>query len=98
MTGEWGAISPRHSPSCALGRPSEVDLREVLNAILFIAVTRCQCRKLPKEFPPYSTVQGYSYAWRDEGRWVMIRACPQLSWMTTATRRIAPRKFLASLS
>jgi putative transposase len=48
-------------------------LREVVNAILFIAGTRCHGEsRLPKEFPPYATVQGYWYAWRDEGRWEMI--------------------------
>jgi transposase len=39
---------------------------------LFIAATGRQWRQLPKEFPPYSTVQGYFYAWRDEGRWASI--------------------------
>ena len=64
---------PRLPPRCALGRPSEVDLREVVNAILFIAGTRCHGElRLPKEFPPYATVQGYWYAWRDKGRWEMI--------------------------
>ena len=51
----------------ALGRSREVDLREVLNAILYIASTGCQWRLLPKDFPPYSTVQNYFYDWRDSG-------------------------------
>lgn len=70
--GEWAAVSPHLPPPLALGRPREVDLREVVNAILFMASTGCQWRQLPKEFPPYSTVQGYFYAWRDEGRWASI--------------------------
>ena len=42
-------------------------MRALVNAILYIASTGCQWRQLPKEFPPYSTVQGYFYAWsRDE--------------------------------
>ena len=32
----------------------------MINAILYIASTGCQWRQLPKDFPPYSTVQGYS--------------------------------------
>ena len=41
-----------------------------MNAILFIAWTRCHGQsRLPKEFPPCATVQGYWYAWRD---WEMI--------------------------
>ena len=38
----------------------------------YMAATGCQWRMLPKEFPPYSTVQGYFYRWRDEGRWATI--------------------------
>src|SRR3954468_7212269 len=58
--------------STRLGRPRTVDLRKVVEAILFIASTGCQWRALPREFPPYSTVQGYFYAWRDTGRWQRI--------------------------
>jgi transposase len=42
-------------------------LREVVNAILYMARTGCQWRMLPKEFPPKSTVQGYFYGWRADG-------------------------------
>jgi transposase len=58
--------------STRLGRPRTVDLRKVVEAILFILSTGCQWRALPREFPPYSTVQGYFYAWRDTGRWHRI--------------------------
>src|ERR1700678_1975322 len=68
--GEWALIA-RRLPR--LGRPREVDLRKVLEAILYILSTGCQWRALPKEVPPYSTVQGYFYAWRDTGRWQKYR-------------------------
>ena len=32
----------------------------------------CQWRMLPKDFPPYSTVQGYFYEWRTNGLWRRI--------------------------
>ena len=54
------------------GRPRKVDLREVVNAILYILATGCQWRALPKDFPPRSTVQGYFYRWRDDGTWHWI--------------------------
>ncbi len=44
-----------------LGRPRETELRAVLDAILYIARTGCQWRMLPKDFPPFTTVQGYFY-------------------------------------
>ncbi len=71
---EWALIERRLPPRRRLGRPREVRLRRVVEAILFILSTGCQWRALPKEFPPYSTVQGYFYAWRDTGRWQKIVA------------------------
>ena len=69
---EWRLIARRLPPRRRLGRPREVDLRKVIEAILFILSTGCQWRALPREFPPYSTVQGYFYAWRDTGLWQRI--------------------------
>src|SRR5258708_33600848 len=55
-------MQPLLPPASALGRPRATDMRTVINAILYIASTGCQWRQLPKDFPPYSTVQGYFYA------------------------------------
>ena len=44
-----------------------------MTAILYIATTGCQWAMLPKDFPPYSTVQRYFYDWRDSG---MLRTIP----------------------
>jgi transposase len=72
---EWRLIARRLPPRRRLGRPREVDLRKVVEAVLFILSTGCQWRALPREFPPYSTVQGYFYAWRDTGLWQrLVRA------------------------
>ncbi|ACE99624.1 transposase [Rhodopseudomonas sp. AAP120] len=91
---EWALIARRMPPRQRLGRPRRVDLRRVVEAILFIASTGCQWRALPKEFPPYSTVQGYFYSWRDSGRWQRIfaalvrRARRQLGHKPTPTAAV----------
>src|ERR1017187_7777200 len=64
---EWFVMQPLLPPASALGRPRATDMRTVINAILYIASTGCQWRQLPKDFPPYSTVQGYFYAWSRGG-------------------------------
>ena len=64
---EWFVMEPLLPEASALGRPRATDLRTVMNAILYIASTGCQWRQLPKDFPPYSTVQGYFYAWSRGG-------------------------------
>lgn len=64
---EWALIEPKMPHPNRIGRPRETDLREAVNALLYIASTGCQWRFLPKEFPPFSTVQKYFYRWRNEG-------------------------------
>ena len=57
---EWALIEPHMPAVKRLGRPRESELRSVLDAILYIARTGCQWRMLPKDFPPFTTVQGIS--------------------------------------
>src|SRR5438128_10116207 len=64
---EWALIEPHMPAVKRLGRPRETELRSVLDAILYIARTGCQWRMLPKDFPPFTTVQGYFYDWRADG-------------------------------
>ena len=70
---EWALIAPFMPPPKAIGRPRTTDLREVMNAIFYMATTGCQWAQLPKDFPPPSTVQRYFYDWRDSGRLHTIR-------------------------
>lgn len=69
---EWLLLSFFLPAPCHLGRPREVALRAVMNAILYILATGCQWRALPKDFPPRSTVQYYFYLWRDQRIWLRI--------------------------
>jgi putative transposase len=69
---EWKLIEPLMPAPCRRGRPREISLRVVMNAILYIAATGCQWRALPKDFPPCSTVQYYFYKWRGSGLWRAI--------------------------
>src|SRR4051794_27557813 len=55
---EFALLAPPLPAPSRLGRPREVDLREVLDAILYLLRTGCPWRLLPKEFPPKSTVFG----------------------------------------
>ena len=64
---EWMLIEPFLPPPKPLGRPRTADLREVVNAILYLASSGCPWALLPKDFPPPSTMQRYFYVWRDSG-------------------------------
>jgi transposase len=69
---EWGLIAPHLPPPRRIGRPRTADLREVVNAIFYLATTGCQWRMLPRDLPPTSTVQRYFYDRRDSGLWRTI--------------------------
>jgi transposase len=43
------------------------DLREIVNAILYLSRAGCVWEYLPHDFPPYKTVYGYFAAWREDG-------------------------------
>jgi transposase len=69
MDEEWELIAPLMPVRSRRGRPRQVDLRVIMNAILYIGASGCQWRALPKDFPAYSTVQHYFYKWRGSGLW-----------------------------
>ena len=54
------------------GRPRSVNMREVLNALLYVNRTGCQWDMLPHDLPPKSTVYDYFAAWRNDGTWQLI--------------------------
>lgn len=49
------------------GRPREVNMREVVNAILYQCRSGCQWDMLPHDLLPKSTVYEYFAKWRDDG-------------------------------
>lgn len=64
---EWNIVKPLVPPSRPGGRPRSTNMREVLNAILYVAGGGIAWRMLPRDFPPVSTVRGYFYRWRNDG-------------------------------
>jgi putative transposase len=51
------------------GRPRAVDMREVINALLYLNRSGCQWDMIPHDLPPKSTVYEYFSAWRNTGIW-----------------------------
>ena len=64
---QWALIEPHLPPAPPGGRPRKTDLRDVLDAILYILRTGCQWRYLPGDLPPKSTVWRYFDRWRRDG-------------------------------
>src|SRR4051812_16541999 len=77
MTNDQWAILEPLIPVSNLGRPRDVEIREVLDAIFYQARSGCQWDMLPHDFPPKSTVFDYFKQWRDDGTWQTILDAPR---------------------
>jgi len=58
--------------------------------LLYLLTTGCQWRLLPKEFPPFSTVQRFFYRWRDAGLWQTINHFLVMRTREAAGREASP--------
>lgn len=69
---QWQCILPLIPAAKPGGRPRSVEIRQVLNAILYLVVGGIQWRMLPTDFPKWQTVYTYFRTWRDDGTWQRI--------------------------
>lgn len=65
---QWKLLEPMLPPPEQFGRKRSVNLREIVNALCYLARSGCQWRLLPKEFPNWQTVYYYFRRWR-ESEW-----------------------------
>ena len=87
---EWTLIAPLMPDPSRLGRPRKTALRQIVDALLYIASTGCQWRQLPKDLPPYSTVQGYFYRWVEDGTLLRINYVLVMAAREAAGREPSP--------
>ena len=87
---EWAILAPFIPPARSGGRPRTANMREVMNAILYVAGSGCQWRMLPKDFPPVSTVRGYFYSWRNAGLWQAVNHLLVMSTRELEGREASP--------
>jgi putative transposase len=74
---QWAVIEPivTYQSDAARykgGRPRTVNLRRIVDALLYQARTGCQWRLLPTDFPNHNTVRYYFDKWTWDGTWVAI--------------------------
>jgi transposase len=88
---QWAKLAPRLAQADGPGRPRTVDVRQVLNALLYKNRTGCQWRMLPQEFPPKSTVWDYFQKWIDDGTWMHINDLLRQEVRATLEREREPQ-------
>jgi len=64
---EWALAKPEIPRAKRGGNKRTVDMREVLNGLMYVLSTGCQWGAMPKDLPPKSTVNFYFCRWRDDG-------------------------------
>jgi transposase len=69
---EWQIIEPLLPEAQCIGRPREVDFREILNGIFYVLHQGCTWRALPHDLPPWQTVYNYFRHWQRLGVWQKI--------------------------
>ena len=69
---QWHILEPMIPPEKHGGRHREVDVREIINAILYVLRTGCPWRHVPHDFPPWGTVHYYFWVWCNDGTWTRI--------------------------
>lgn len=88
---QWLLLEPMLPPEVeGLGRPREVDFREVINAILYLNRSGCQWDMLPHDLPPKSTVYDYFAKWRDDGTWQRVMDALRAQVRVAAGREPTP--------
>ena len=87
---QWEILRPLIPEAKPGGRPREVDIREVMNTLLYQDRTGCQWDMLPHDLLPKSTVYDYFKRWRDDGTWQRIVDALRVAVRRKAGRQATP--------
>ena len=87
---QWALLEPLILPAKPGGRPRSVNMREILNAIIYVTRGGGSWRMLPTDLPPWSTVHTYYRNWRLDGVWIGIHGALRSQVREAAGRKPCP--------
>jgi transposase len=87
---EWAHVEPLIPPARRGGNRRHVDVREVVNGLMYILSTGCQWRAIPKDLPPRSTLYDYFDLWSWDGTLERIHAALYVKCREAAAREASP--------
>ena len=87
---EWAYVAPLIPPARPGGNKRTVDIREVMNGVMYVLSTGCQWRALPKDLPPKSTVHDYLILWSCDGTLDRIHHSLYVACREQAEREASP--------
>ena len=83
-------IKPLIPPAKRGGGKRTVDMREVVNGVMYVLSTGCQWRYIPKDLPPRSTVNGYFCQWGWDGTLAKMHPALYVKCREQAEREASP--------
>ena len=87
---EWEHVEPLIPPAKRGGNKRTVNVREVVNGLMYILSTGCQWRAMPKDLPPRSTVYDYLDLWDWDGTLNRIHEALYVRCREAASREASP--------
>src|ERR1022692_2138968 len=87
---EWALVQPLIAPAKRGGNKRTVDVREVVNGLMYVLSTGCQWRAIPKDLPPRSTVHDYFDLWAWDGTLDRIHHALYVQCRELANREPSP--------
>ena len=69
---QWNLIKEILPEPARTGRPRELELRQIVNAILYLVRSGIQWRMMPREYPKWQSVYYYFQKWRKDGTWKRV--------------------------
>ena len=87
---EWAYVEPVIPPARRGGNRRHVDVREVVNGLMYILSTGCQWRAIPKDLPPRSTLYDYFDLWGWDGTLERIHEVLYAKCREAAAREASP--------
>ena len=87
---EWAHVASLIPPAKPGGNKRSVNLREVVNGLMYILSTGCQWRSIPKDLAPRSTVHDYFDLWSWDGTLDRIHDALYARCREAASREASP--------
>ena len=87
---EWSHVEPLIPPAKRGGGKRRVDMRAVVNGLMYVLSTGCQWRYIPKDLPPRSTVNYYFGLWNWDGTLDRIHHTLYVKWREQVEREASP--------
>ena len=87
---EWAHVEPLIPPARRGGNRRHVDVREVVNGLMYVLSTGCQWRAIPKDLPPRSTLYDYFDLWSWDGTLERLHEALYVKCREAAAREASP--------